>query len=275
MDERLATPPGQEHLPPMSAAEMAAAADRAGRGDEAAPGGAAQKPAAAAGQLDDPRLLQILSTEHWSLLSQRSLVYNEAFARAGMFLTFLSASLVALAFVANAMAFSREFLVIAVLLLTLDLFIGLATVGRVLDATIDDLRAIQGMNRIRNAYVQMVPASAQFFISSVHDDARGVLATYGEPATRSPVISFLHGMTTAGAMVGTIVSVLGGVVLAMLLLLLGSSAALAVAGGVAGFVAVFVGHSRYEIVAIQRFEAEMEAMFPTPEEERTIAPGKR
>ena len=45
--------------------------------------------------MSDPRTLQILSTEHWSLLAARSLVYNEAFARAGMFLSFLSATLVA------------------------------------------------------------------------------------------------------------------------------------------------------------------------------------
>ena len=36
--------------------------------------------------LDDPRAVQILTTEHWSLLASRSLAYNEAFARGGMFL---------------------------------------------------------------------------------------------------------------------------------------------------------------------------------------------
>ena len=46
--------------------------------------------------LADPRALQILSTEHWSLLTARSLVYNEFFARGSMFLTLLSASLLAL-----------------------------------------------------------------------------------------------------------------------------------------------------------------------------------
>src|SRR4026207_2528667 len=43
--------------------------------------------------LDAPRALTILTTEHWGLLTARSLVYNEAFARAGMFLAFLSATL--------------------------------------------------------------------------------------------------------------------------------------------------------------------------------------
>ena len=39
--------------------------------------------------LDDPRVVQILATEHWSLLASRSLAYNEAFTRGGMFLAFL------------------------------------------------------------------------------------------------------------------------------------------------------------------------------------------
>ncbi|MEO6578759.1 MAG: hypothetical protein ABIO99_07680, partial [Candidatus Limnocylindria bacterium] len=60
--------------------------------------------------LDDPRVLQILSTEHWGLLSARSLAYNEAFTRGGMFLTFLSMSFVALALLAQGMSFGGDFL---------------------------------------------------------------------------------------------------------------------------------------------------------------------
>ncbi len=63
--------------------------------------------------LDDPRVVQILGTEHTSLLSARSLAYNEAFVRAGMFLTFLSTSFIALALLADAMSFSRQFLTVA------------------------------------------------------------------------------------------------------------------------------------------------------------------
>ena len=63
------------------------------------PAGASTTAATPTGSgLDDPRALQILSTEHWSLLSGRSLAYNEAFSRAGMFLTFLSATLIVVGF---------------------------------------------------------------------------------------------------------------------------------------------------------------------------------
>src|SRR5262245_42293950 len=77
-------------------------------------GGAGQMPSDSLGppHLADPRALMILTTEHWSLLTQRSLVYNEAFARSGMFLTFLTGSLVALGFVSQGMGFGTEFLVV-------------------------------------------------------------------------------------------------------------------------------------------------------------------
>jgi hypothetical protein len=75
--------------------------------------------------IDDPRVITLLATEHWSLLSARSLAYNEAFVRAGMFLTFLSTS-----FVAQAMSFGRDFLPVAALVLGFDLVIGLTTLLR-------------------------------------------------------------------------------------------------------------------------------------------------
>src|SRR5687768_18442124 len=88
--------------------------------------------------LDDARVIQILSTEHWSLLSGRSLAYNEAFTRGGMFLTFLSMSFVALALLAQGMSFGKEFLTIAAIVLAFDLVIGLTTYGRIIGANEDD-----------------------------------------------------------------------------------------------------------------------------------------
>ena len=46
--------------------------------------------------------VQMLATEHWSLLATRSLSWNEAFSRASMFLSLLSGAVVALALVAQA-----------------------------------------------------------------------------------------------------------------------------------------------------------------------------
>ena len=59
------------------------------------------------GSLPPALRLQILTTEHWSLLSTRGLSWNEAFSRATMFLSVLSGAVVALALVAQATAFGE------------------------------------------------------------------------------------------------------------------------------------------------------------------------
>src|SRR5690606_20481135 len=113
--------------------------------------------------LDDPRLITLLTTEHWSLLSARSLAYNEAFVRAGMFLTLLSMSFVGLALLAQAIPFGRDFLQVSAVVLAFDLVIGLATFGRINGANYDDLRAVHGMARIRHAYTQIAPIVTPYF----------------------------------------------------------------------------------------------------------------
>ncbi|HET9880011.1 MAG TPA: hypothetical protein VFQ81_12010, partial [Candidatus Limnocylindria bacterium] len=133
-------------------------------------------------ELTDPRVLSILSTEHWSLLSARSLAYNEAFTRGGMFLSFLSMSFVALALLAQAMTFGNQFLVVAAILLAFDFVIGLTTYGRITGANIDDLRALHGMARIRHAYTQVAPIVMPYFTTATHDDVDTVTAAYGAPS---------------------------------------------------------------------------------------------
>lgn len=139
--------------------------------------------------IDDPRALQILSTEHWSLLASRSLSYNETFTRAAMFLTFLGASLVALGLVSGATGFTPQLALMAAVILATDLFIGLATLGRVIDASEEELACVAGMNRIRHAYREMVPGVEPYFVTPFHDDARSVLSAYGLERRRLPATS--------------------------------------------------------------------------------------
>jgi hypothetical protein len=94
--------------------------------------------------LADPRALPILTTEHWSLLTARSLVYNEAFSRAAMFLTFLTGTLVALDFVSQGSGYGPEFLALATALLGFDLFVGLATLGRIWSASAEEFPSDPG-----------------------------------------------------------------------------------------------------------------------------------
>jgi hypothetical protein len=218
--------------------------------------------------LDDPRALTILTTEHWSLLSARSLVYNEAFSRAGMFLTFLSATLVALGLVSNAMAPERPFLVVAAVVLAVDLFVGLATMGRVQTATDEDVRYVQGMNRIRHAYHEVVPGLDRYFIAGKHDDIRGVFEVYGAANDITSISGILHGFTTVIGMIGVISSAVAGALSTVILLLLGVDPAMAGLGGVVVFGVGVWG----AILAINRsiagFASRMNPIFPTPSPER-------
>ena len=213
--------------------------------------------------LDDPRAVQILSTEHWSLLASRSLAYNEAFTRGGMFLTFLSTSFVALALLAQAMSFGEYFLAVAAIVLAFDLVIGLATYGRISGANVDDLRAVHGMARIRHGYTEIAPIVAPYFTSATNDDPASVVSAYGSPSS-SGVGLILYGLTTSGGMIGLITSMVGGVLAAVLGLILGVSGVLAVWIGVAGAVLVFAVLLVSTAGSVPRHQASMTVLFPAP-----------
>ena len=100
-----------------------------------------------------------------------------------MFLAFLSTSFVALALVGPLLSFSRDFLVIAAIVLGFDVVIGLLTFVRVGGCNVEDLRAMHGMNRIRHGYVQVVPPAAPYFVSGTSDDLETVVAQYGAPSS--------------------------------------------------------------------------------------------
>jgi hypothetical protein len=132
-------------------------------------------PGAATG-LDDPRVLQILSTEHWSLLAARGLIWTESFARAGLFLSLLSASVVALSLIGTE---SEDFLTFALILLPVTLFAGIATFFRLDDANREEALWMAAMNRIRHAYVTIVPAVAERLTTGYTDDPIGIGRSYG------------------------------------------------------------------------------------------------
>jgi hypothetical protein len=211
--------------------------------------------------LDDPRALQILSTEHWSLLSARSLAYNEAFTRGGMFLTFLSASLVALALLAQGMNFGDQFLPVTAIVLAFDLVIGLLTYGRISGANVDDLRAVHGMARIRHAYTQIAPITTPYFTTPTHDDVASVLSAYDD-GSDTAVGFILYGLTTSGGMIGLITSMVGGVLAGVLALIVGASGGAALWIGLGGAVLVFGILAVLTTGQVPRHQARLGVLFP-------------
>jgi hypothetical protein len=235
-------------------------------GDEAA------APQPTPSHLADPRALQILTTEHWSLLSQRSLAWTETFARAGMFLATLSTTTVALALVGSVM---RDlFTTFALVTLPVVLFIGIATVARLQQSNIDDGLAVQGMNRIRHAYLEMVPELEPYFLTSHHDDLTGIMVSRGAspliagrigmPTLASIVGNILHGFVTTMGMIMVICAMIGGVFLTLVAAALGAGTTVAVAAGFAGFVLLAAVQLVWGLRTFRRTSSQLDARFPTP-----------
>src|ERR1700751_2793317 len=101
--------------------------------------------------------IQILSTEHWSLLATRALTYQESFGRVNMFLAILSGAVIALALIAQADRFGTAFIAIAIFMLAVVFFTGVATIRRLMMLNRDDYHVVVGMNRLRRGYFDVHP----------------------------------------------------------------------------------------------------------------------
>ena len=191
--------------------------------------------------------LQILSTEHWSLLASRSLAWNESFSRAGMFLSTLSGAIVALALVAQADEFGSGFRIFALVILPVVLLVGVGTLLRLGIANYHEAKCVVGMNRIREAYLEMAPELEPHFVMGTRDDEMGRQATMAVPqGTSMPVLM----LSSTPILVTILDAVLVGAILAILGLQLGwqLSAALGLGGaGFAAFMAFFFWYARREI----------------------------
>lgn len=209
--------------------------------------------------------LQILATEHWSLLATRSLIYQESLGRVNMFLGILSGAVIALALVAQASHFSSAFYAVAVFMLTVVFFTGIATIRRLMMLNRDDYHTVVGMNRLRHGYFDRHPELEPYFITSGFDDLAGALRTLGlEVETAHGLGSFFHGFVTLPGMVGVIVASVGGAIGGLAVLGFGAPAYAAILAGAIGFVAtelfVYVIGRR----SFRRFGPSMEPRFPTP-----------
>ena len=163
--------------------------------------------------LDVPEAVrvQILATEHWSLLAARDVTYRAVFSRAAIFLTVVSATVVALALVARATEFGDGFTAFGLLVLPVALFVGVATYIRLIEARIDDFWLLSGMNRLRHAYLEIAPGLEPYFVTGHHDDEQGLYETYG-PGTGSRFYRLIGETST---LVAVIDAALAGVVVGL------------------------------------------------------------
>jgi hypothetical protein len=170
--------------------------------------------------------LQILTTEHWSLLSSRSLGYTEAMSRGSMFIAALTGSIVALALVAQATDFGAGFRAFGLVLLPVVFFIGVVTVLRLGQINYEDAIWVQGLNRLRHAYLERAPSLAPYFVTSKHDDDTGILvSTLARPKLNMPIQAFI----ALPGIVAVLDSVVAGAITGIATLPLGTAWCLALA----------------------------------------------
>jgi hypothetical protein len=210
--------------------------------------------------------LQILATEHWSLLATRSLTFTEALGRVTIFLGILSGAVIALALVAQGDQFGPTFIWIAIPLLSVVLFTGVATITRLNALNRDDYRWVIGMNRLRNAYLELHPELQPHFITSPYDDLPGALQTLGieEVAAGRRVGSVLHVVQTLPGMLTVIVAAVGGAIGALVALAIAAPPLGAGVAAVVAFVIVMVLMGRLGRQSVTRPSRSLEPRFPTP-----------
>jgi hypothetical protein len=209
--------------------------------------------------------LQILATEHWSLLATRSLTYTESLGRVNMFLAILSGAVIALALVAQADHFGAIFISIAIPLLALVLFTGLITISRLTVLNGDDYRWVIGMNRLRHAYVDLHPELEQYFITSPYDDLAGALQTLGiDIAAGRRLGSIFHVPQTLPGMLTVIVAAVAGAIGALAALAIGIPPWAIGVAAAAAFVLALVLMGIWNRRSIKRLPPGLEPRFPSP-----------
>jgi hypothetical protein len=209
-----------------------------------------------------PYAAAILSTEHWSLLSSRSLIWNEAMSRTTVFLSLLSATIVALALLADATGFGDRTTTLALVLLPLVLLLGIVTHARLVQINNEEVRTMLAMNRLRHAYLKIEPGLQPYFSTGFHDDERGLAASYLMAGARQlrPWQQFLQAMAT---LIATVDAVLAASIVVLALQAADASTAATVAAGTPVFLVVWaalVVAQRHALDPLRRTEPR----FPTP-----------
>jgi len=118
---------------------------------------------------------QFLTTEHFTLQTARSATIADSSSRAGLFMTTVSTSLIALAFVGQMSQAGTAFNAFALVLLPTLFFLGLVTFQRVLQSAIADAVFARGINRIRHFYTEIAPLTGKYLILSANDDSGSTL----------------------------------------------------------------------------------------------------
>ncbi|MEI5583588.1 MULTISPECIES: hypothetical protein [unclassified Agromyces] len=189
-------------------------------------------------------LLAVLNTEYFVLQGASGASISESSSRSSLYLFTLSSALVSLGFVLGAS--EDVFGPFAAAALSTVFVLGWFTVARLIDTSVENIRALRGMARIRRYYADLTPLAAPFF-AVTGDEGADSLSMLGVRSVRWSYIG------TMASMIGTVNAVVGGSGVALLAGGAGVGLPVAIALGVVAAVILAV-----LVVAAQgaRFRAE-------------------
>jgi hypothetical protein len=152
-----------------------------------------------------------MTNEHFTLQSGRQLCLQDMQGRSTMFLTIVSASLIAIGFFGTATHFGGSFVVFVLALLTSLWVLGFFTFVRVLQAFVEDVIICFGIARIRHRYTEIAPNLRDSLVRSIHDDLRGINAEMGSEQ------SWWQRLTPTYVVISFVTSVVSGAAVAFAL----------------------------------------------------------
>ena len=125
-------------------------------------------------------LAEALRTEYGVLAAMLSTVWYASLFRVSLLLGVVSAVGVALGFAAQAGGgIGSRLASFALVALPLALFLGITTFVRTVELQREAWLYITGMNRIRHAIVDAMPAAAPYLVLPIYDDASGMYRSQG------------------------------------------------------------------------------------------------
>ena len=209
-----------------------------------------------------PHIIQILTTEHYNLQTSRSSTIAEASGRSNLFLSTVSSTLVALAFVGQISRLGTAFFVFALVLFPSLFFLGLVTFERVVQVSIEDVLYARGINRIRHFYVEVAPEIEKYFVLGHYDDEASV---YGKMNTTATWVQMF--LTTPG-MIAFLDSVIAAVFFGLLVdrLFQGQVMWVDLSVGFAAFLLVMAALLRYQWTTWARTQRGNPVLFPSPKQ---------
>ena len=215
------------------------------------------------------QLISIITTEHYNLQTGRSMTISETTGRASLFLSTVSSTLVALAFVGQIAHLGVAFFVFSLVLFPSLLFLGLVTFERVLQSSIEDMIYARGINRLRHLYLEYAPQMEPYFILSRYDDYLGTMTNMGVRG------SWWQTFLSMPGMIEVINSILTGSFVGILLYTIFRgvsepfsqtplSLTICTIGGIVGFVISIALHQQYQFIQWRRADKHIAVRFPTP-----------